>query len=398
MHPSMNRPGRRSSFIGLALALSLAFWSADAEAQQHPMDALTGPEVKAAVDLIRAGNYADDTSRFPTVTLLEMDKAAVLAWEPGQPLTRSAFVVMRHRGATYEFEIDLTNSVITTVREVDGQPTIIIDEWLRARELTVADPRWQAAMAQRGITEFENVTCSPLSAGYFAAKDYDDRRIMKVPCYIDEPDSSHLYGRPIAGLYTVVDVENGEVIEVVDTGIVEPAPEQKRERWRDEPLQPVVISSPQGRNWNASGAILIDWSKWSFHMRLDRRVGPIVSLIEFNDGGRERLIAYQMSLSEMFVPYMDPGPDWSYRTYLDSGEFGAGGLLSSLIPAAARPRQPPPRLRDDRNPHAPNPPASSASRSHPSGLASINRAHTSTRHPRSAPHHPPPPSPLPISP
>ena len=303
------------------------------------MDALTTDEVAKAVELIRAAGHGGDDARFPTVSLLEMPKADVLAWNRGDPFTRAAFVVMRHGGETFEIEVDLTAGQVGAVRKVDGQPTIIIDEWLLARELTLADPRWRDAMAQRGITDYSAITCSPLSAGYFRARDYDGRRILKVPCYQQNPDSSHLYGQPIAGLFTVVDVEAREVIEVVDLGIVEPAPEEPRERANLEPLQPVILSSPQGGNFKASGAVEVDWHNWSFHVRLDRRFGPIVSLVRLADGDQKRLVAYQMALSEIFVPYMDPQSDWSYRTYIDSGEFGAGGLLSSLMPGADCPDQ-----------------------------------------------------------
>ena len=47
---------------------------------------------------------------------------------------------------------------------------------------------------------------------------------------------------------------------------------------------------------------------------------------------RWRDLAYQMNVSEMFVPYMDPDPTWGYRTFMDAGEFGLGYLLSSLQP------------------------------------------------------------------
>ena len=57
-----------------------------------------------------------------------------------------------------------------------------------------------------------------------------------------------------------------------------------------------------------------------------------MSLIKFKDGDKKRLIAYQMNISEMFVPYMDPDPTWNFRTFLDAGEFGLGYLVSSLKP------------------------------------------------------------------
>jgi primary-amine oxidase len=54
--------------------------------------------------------------------------------------------------------------------------------------------------------------------------------------------------------------------------------------------------------------------------------------VRFNDNGRLRDIAYQMHVSEIFVPYMDPDETWAYRAFMDVGEFGLGYLLSSLKP------------------------------------------------------------------
>ncbi|MFV2093689.1 MAG: tyramine oxidase, partial [Hyphomicrobiales bacterium] len=186
-------------------------------------------------------------------------------------------------------------------------------------------------MKKRGIKDLKKVSCSPLSPGYFVNEPYGDRRVLKVPCYELGTGTSHLYGRPITGVFAVVDVEEKRVLDVVDLGVVALPPQPDPARVPRAALKPVQMTSSQGRNYKIKGAIQIEWDNWSFHMRMERRTGPVISLVRYNDRGKKRLIAYQMSLSEMFVPYMDPGADWSYRTFMDSGEFGAGFLMSSLM-------------------------------------------------------------------
>lgn len=296
------------------------------------MDALTVSEIARAVALVRDAGHGDEASRFPTVTLDELPKEEVLAWSQGEPFERRAFVVMRHRGKTFELRANLTKDSVSDPVEFPGaQPAVILDEWIAARDLTIKDPRWLAAMEKRGLTDLEKITCSPLSPGWFETKPYGDRRILNVPCYEHDTGTSHLYGRPVSGVYAVVDVDEGRVLDVVDLGVTELPPQPLPTRVERPSLKPVELKSAQGRNYSIDGALQVRWDNWSFHMRMERRVGPVISLVRYNDRGRERLIAYQMSLTEMFVPYMDPGGDWSYRTYLDAGEFGTGSLMSSLM-------------------------------------------------------------------
>lgn len=327
-----------SVIAGLVPVTGLAQQSGAVNAQTrargatHPMDALSVGEIAQTVKLIIGAGYADETARFPTIQLKELPKSEVMAWQTGQPFERHAQVVMRTKRRTFEIAVNLTKGQVSKPIERPGaQPGIILDDWLVAQSLTMKDPRWLAAMKKRGFEDTKNLTCSPLSPGYFANDPYGDRRVLKVPCYEHNTGTSHLYGRPVSGVFAIVDVEEKQVLDVIDTGII-PLPQQPEPRRADRSaLKPVQMTSAQGRNYTINGTLQIAWDKWSFHMRMERRVGPILSLVKYDDRGKQRLIAYQMSLSEMFVPYMDPGADWSYRTYLDTGEFGAGFLMSSLM-------------------------------------------------------------------
>ena len=92
-------------------------------------------------------------------------------------------------------------------------------------------------------------------------------------------------------------------------------------------LKPIRISQPAGVNFRFDGNF-IEWQKWRFHTRFERRSGPVISLVTYD----RRQVLYQGSLAEIFVPYQDPGANWFYRTYMDAGEFGFGLLASPLQP------------------------------------------------------------------
>jgi primary-amine oxidase len=43
-----------------------------------------------------------------------------------------------------------------------------------------------------------------------------------------------------------------------------------------------------------------------------------------------RPVAYEIAMSEMFVPYQDPDTHWFYRAYFDMGEYGFGNMATAL--------------------------------------------------------------------
>ncbi|NMD09469.1 MAG: hypothetical protein GYA66_15975 [Phyllobacteriaceae bacterium] len=303
----------------------------------HPLDALTPMEVDAAASLLRRDGKADDSTLFGAISLVEPPKAEVRAWSEGKPFGREALAILRHKGKTFEARIDVVTTTLQDIHEVPGAHPMIMDrEWIAARDALMKDARLLAALDKRGLKPGKDVFCTPNSAGYFPGEKGEGRRTLKVPCFTSRDKLHPSIARPIEGIMGIVDSESGEVIDVLDAQQVPlpPAPDGYGERLPKQlpPMKPLDIAAPKGPNITLSGNLNVKWLNWTFHARADKRAGVILSLVRFNDGKRLRDIAYQMNVSEMFVPYMDPDPTWSYRTFMDAGEFGLGYLISSLEP------------------------------------------------------------------
>ena len=303
----------------------------------HPLDPLSTKEIARAIRIIAKSDYADPKTRAALVTLAEPSKADVLAWTPGQPAERRAFAIIRNGPKVFEATIDLSAGTIEQWQQVPGvQTPIQSEEWAKAQRLTKKDPRWIAAMRARGYDDFSQIFCESLSAGFFDLAEDRGRRLLKMPCYDLGGTKTNIYGRPIEGLISVVDLDKSEVVRVIDKG---PVPVSPDAHGFDEgsvptlraPMRPVRTEAPAGWNFSIDGR-LVTWQAWSFHLGFDQRFGPVLSLATHDDGPSRRMILYQGHLSEIFVPYMDPAEGWYYRSYMDAGEYGLGVLSSPLAP------------------------------------------------------------------
>ncbi len=303
----------------------------------HPLDALTAEEYVQTRSLLADAGYVNGDSRFPLINLREPTKAEVLAWKPGDAIPRSADVVVKQGKQTYEAVVDLSAATVKSWKEVEeAQPSLLLEEFIGVTELTIRNAEWRAAVQKRGVTDFTQIFCSPLTAGYYGLAEEEGRRILKVPCYDTRGTKNNWFGKPIEGVLTVVDLNNMQVLKVIDTGVIPISPDpasydQASVKKLRPALNPTVISQPAGSNITFEDSF-INWQKWSFHLRFDRRLGSIISLVNYDDDGRSRSILYQGALSEIFVPYMDPAEPWYYRTYMDVGEYGAGLLSTPLAP------------------------------------------------------------------
>jgi len=297
----------------------------------HPLDPLSPDEITAAITALRDAGRTDAETRFALIDLDEPAKDAVLAWQPGQPEMRSAFVVARKDRIAYEATVDLATRQVTRWDAIPGVETAILhSEWERAQEVVVADPGWRAAMRKRGYETFDKIFCAPLTAGYLGDPRRAARhRVLNVVCF-DRSSGSNVWGRPIEGLRALVDLDEKQVLRLVDSGVapVSSDPADFTAAGTAPAAEP-ASPPPQQGGFEISGSE-VRWKHWSFHFRMDPRVGPIVSLVSYRDGPRERPVLYRGSLAEVFVPYMDPDGAWAFRTPMDAGEYGFGLLASPL--------------------------------------------------------------------
>ena len=336
MNGSTNRPAIWAWCV-MVTALSLSPFAASAQQAQptHPLDALTGAELHQVKAILQAEGKLGPKARFHNVDLDEPEKAVVTAWRPGASLPRRAIAVVSEAGMVHQAAIDLTAGRMTAGQAVTGEPALLLGEMIGAADVALADSRMAQALAKRGVTPGQ-VFCLPLTPGIFGRKEEQGQRLLKVPCYA-KPADSNVWARPIEGLFATVDLKTGKAIDVTDTGMVpvsaEPWGYDEAEVAKRGALRPETkaasLSQPGEDNITIEEGRFI-WDMWRFHLRADKRPGTVLSMVEARDGVRWRSVAYQMHLSEIFVPYMDPDQSWYWRAYMDSGEYGFGNFLSPL--------------------------------------------------------------------
>src|SRR6266545_207561 len=188
---------------------------------RHPLDPLSPEEIEAASGVLKRGRGLADSARFVYVTLAEPDKATVLAFQPGDPVERRAFVIIRERAErkTYEAVVSITEDKVVTWQEQPGiQPPIMFEEFLSSEEVVRNDPRWQEAMARRGVTDFQNVMIDPWSLGYNGPDDAADKgRLIRPITFVRQGDpEDNGYARPVEGLVVRFDLDRLEVVDVED--------------------------------------------------------------------------------------------------------------------------------------------------------------------------------------
>jgi primary-amine oxidase len=312
--------------------------SAKVVTEKHPLDPLAPGEIRAAAEAIRGAHPEIEGLRFPVLTLHEPPKEDVRAPRAGRPLDRKAFAVVYDRttGAVHECVVDLAGPSIESWLEVTGvQPSILWEEVLGLGEIVAASDEARAALALRGVHDLETVQYDPWAGGTLPIEGVDlGRRLIRVTPSLRESPGDNGYAHPIENLVFLIDPSAGEVVKVVDAGVVPIPPEHGNyDTGSVGPLRtglrPLEITQPDGPSFTIDGH-RIRWQGWSLHASVHIVEGLVIQDLTYEDGGRERSILHRAGLSEMVVPYGDPSPTFAFRAAFDAGEYNLGRLASPM--------------------------------------------------------------------
>jgi primary-amine oxidase len=309
-----------------------------------PWHSLTAVEINEASAAVSSAFGSDVI--FNRISLTEPDKERARSWEAGQSSPRSADVVYRLKRTTHRVQYDFENATISEPQEItSGQPMLMSEELLGAVEVVNQLPEVIAVLEQRGITGTDGL-CLPRTVGRFFADIANpvNDRLMRFDCFNIRGQSglgllptSSAFARPVEGFSILFDIEQLELIELTDAfkGSDHPPNDFEVIEFHESALdtrpalKPMVITQPEGQNFEITGS-QINWQGWQFHLRFDPRQGTILNNIGVVSDQSFRPVAYEIAMSEMFVPYQDPDAHWFYRAYFDMGEYGFGNMATEL--------------------------------------------------------------------
>ncbi len=303
---------------------------------RHPLDPLSAQEIQSAVSMIQIVMQSH-SMRFVSVSVNEPEKAFVDEYSPGQIWDRQAYAITYdpETSETHEWTLSLTSQKILGHEVLSGvQPNILLDEFIECEEAVKIDPRFQAAMEKRGITNMDRVMIDPWSAGNYGNEDHGRQRLVRALTWVRQDSDDNGYAHPVEGLLTVVDLNTMRVVDVEDNGVI-PIPEEPGNYAADRipglrtDLKPLHVTQPEGPSFTVDG-YQVKWQKWAVRIGFTAREGLVLHSITYEDNGRLRPIIYRASLAEMVVPYGDPGANHNRQNAFDAGEYGIGMLANSL--------------------------------------------------------------------
>ena len=274
--------------------------SSPAAPNLHPLAPLTGNEITAAREIIFASGRAavpNEVLRFAYIGLFEPPKDMVRAVDAGQDVAVDRCLRMVLLEGP---EADVVEAIVSVTRgEIDRweivrdvRPPLQMEESIMVLAALHEHPDWNAALDRRGVVDRSLVQIDPWPAGTFGLGHEEGRRITRCLAYLRDSKEDNGYARPLEGLIAFVDMGRGEVLEVLDTGVV-PLPSEHGSYYPEHngplrtDLKPLEIIQPEGPSFEVDGN-LVRWQKWSLRIGMDPLEGLVLWTVGYEDGGRIR--------------------------------------------------------------------------------------------------------------
>ena len=304
----------------------------------HPLEPLTATEVKQTVAILTQNGKVNPTTRFVSVSLKEPDKQAVHHFSESSPPDREADAVLFDNALNrcYEASVSLTAQKLLSWKHVaDVQPTMTIDEQTECEQAVLNSVEFKAALKRYcGTDDTSLVMVDIWSAGNYGSPEDNSRRLARPLCFMRTDPTDNGYARPIEGLRPIVDLNTMTVIRIEEHGVwaLPPQPgnySADRVPNQRTDIKALEITQPDGPSFEVNG-YQVRWQNWSFVIGFNAREGLTLHHLRYNDEGQDRSILYRASLTEMVVPYGDPGPTQRRKNAFDVGEYGMGMCANSL--------------------------------------------------------------------
>lgn len=302
-----------------------------AQDTRHPLDPLTKAEIEKAVNDLRKV-FRGETTRLWMMHLHEPPKEAVLAWRPGKTIPREAFAILYDRASNSTFEAidDLATGKVAWKKVPGAQPGYLLEDQTAINQVVRNDPRWLEAMRKRGIKDLDEMQIFAYPIGGYAPAKRDESRYAIIV-------TGHSWRKQVGavqGLTILANLSKKEIVQFEDHGDTTPA--LARENYfdpKDLPAprfgqKPMKTVRPNGVSFEVRGHE-VRWQNWRFRVGLHPRVGLVLYAVGYQEGGKLRSILYRASLSELVVPYGDPG--WMYWNVFDAGDYGLGSYARSPL-------------------------------------------------------------------
>ena len=310
----------------------------------HPLDALSAAEIAVTKQVLADAGLLGEGGLVSHIVADEPDKVWLARWRPGDPVRRRtrALIIPGPELTMIEAIVSISEATVVEQYTIEGmRPALTMTEAMFAVQACLDHPDYVAALARRGVTDLSTVQIDPWPAGAFGLDAEVGRRISRCISFIRETPSDNGYARPVEGLLVHVDMGRHEVIEVIDHGVTTLPVEHARYDVESvaamstavaairPDLRPIVISQPDGPSFTITGN-LIEWQGWSARIGFDPAEGIVLHQVTIQDGDLVRSVAHRLSVSEMIVPYGDPGPVHGWKNAFDAGEWGLGRMTQSL--------------------------------------------------------------------